>query len=255
MEHEKKVAAAITSCVLVILGVAGGVHYNLTHVKNTSAVYSGEQPTLKESSTVNPTPLTDPPRRTSALSDTGHFTVENAHGESMIQADYDSMPYVTPLNPAGPQATMTRWVDGWGVPPSQAENGTVYVLGHAWAQTPLVFNPLSEAVTAAALDTDPKTVDTLLYPVYRKSTSVLNGSKIHLTDNQGNKRTWVVDDAWMVDKEQAIDDKDLMDDAQPGRIVLIACSVSGAEDLGYNVMVQGHLINESAGPTRLNLTA
>ena len=245
----------VTSCVLAVLGVTGGVQYSLDYLNSTHATFSGEQPVLKESTAVNPTPLTDPPRRTSALLDVGQFTMEDAQGDSMIHADYDSMPYVTPLNPAGPQATMTRWVDGWGVSPSQAEDGTVYVLGNAWSQTPLVFNPLSEAVTADALDKEPESVDTLLYPVYRKSTPVLNGSKIHLTDDQGNKRTWVVDGAWMVDKEQAIDDKDLMDDTQPGRIVLIACSVSGAEDLGYNVMVQGRLINESVGPTRLNLTA
>ena len=53
---------------------------------------------------------------------------------------------------------------------------------------------------------------------------------------------WEVDDAFLVDKEQAIDDKGLMDESVAGRVVLIACSVDGGEDLGFNVVVTGHLV-------------
>jgi len=63
-----------------------------------------------------------------------------------------------------------------------------------------------------------------------------------MVDGGGNRRVWEVDDAFLVDKEQAIDDKGLMDESVAGRVVLIACSVDGGEDLGFNVVVTGHLV-------------
>lgn len=173
---------------------------------------------------------------------TGSF---NMDGPAPVQgATFDSMPYALPLNPAGPQNTMVRWVNGWGVSPKDAEKGTMYVLGHAWGAAPLVFNPLSEAVTADVdLNAPPKNVKgTDGKPVKRYSSDVLNGAKIKMRDGANHQRTWKVTRSWLVDKNEAIVDPDIMDDKRPGRIVLIACSVSGSNDLGYNVIVEGELV-------------
>ena len=173
---------------------------------------------------------------------TGSF---NMDGPAPVQgATFDSMPYALPLNPAGPQNTMVRWVDGWGVSPKDAEKGTMYILGHAWGAAPLVFNPLSEAVTADVnLNAPPKNVNgTDGKPVKRYSSDVLNGARIKMRDGANHQRTWKVTRSWLVDKNAAIVDPDIMDDKRPGRIVLIACSVSGSNDLGYNVIVEGELV-------------
>lgn len=173
---------------------------------------------------------------------TGSF---NMDGPAPVQgATFDSMPYALPLNPAGPQNTMVRWVNGWGVSPKDAEKGTMYILGHAWGAAPLVFNPLSEAVTADVnLNAPPKNVNgTDGKPVKRYSSDVLNGARIKMRDGANHQRTWKVTRSWLVDKNEAIVDPDIMDDKRPGRIVLIACSVSGSNDLGYNVIVEGELV-------------
>lgn len=210
------------------------------------------EPEPVESSTPTPTPPppspTPPPpppgpNEGEPPAGEGSFSVRGADGGELVSgAQYASMPYELPLNPAGPQESMVRWVEGWGVPPERAEEGTVYVLGHAWAQDPLVFNPLSERVSADALGKPDEPVETLLYPVFRRSSDVLDGARVEMVDGGGNRRVWEVDDAFLVDKEQAIDDKALMDESVAGRVVLIACSVDGGEDLGFNVVVTGHLI-------------
>lgn len=173
---------------------------------------------------------------------TGSFTM---NGPAPVQgATYASMPYALPLNPAGPQNTMVRWVDGWGVSPKDAEKGTMYILGHAWGAAPLVFNPLSEAVTADVnLNAPPKNVNgTDGKPVKRYTSDVLNGARIKMRDGANHQKTWKVTRSWLVDKNEAIVDPDIMNDKRPGRIVLIACSVSGNNDLGYNVIVEGELV-------------
>lgn len=157
-------------------------------------------------------------------------------------ATYDSMPFVVPLNPAGPQDTMVRWVDGWGQSPATAEQGTTYVLGHAWGQQKLVFNPFSEVVTANVDLNNPTIVEGLDgMDVQRFSTPILNGSHIRMTSDDGVGREWIVDNAFLVDKEDLGSDADLMNTEVPGRIVLIACAVDGSTDLEYNVIVTGHL--------------
>lgn len=158
-------------------------------------------------------------------------------------ATYAPMPYELPLNPAGPQETMVRWVDGWGVAPSNATAGTLYVLGHAWGQQPLVFNPISEHVTAAVnLNEPPQQVPAESGgTVVRYATAALNGSRIRMSDDAGYAWEWVADNAYLVDKYDAIEVKELVNEHDPGRIVLIACSVSGSQDLGYNVVVTGRL--------------
>ncbi|MDU0479209.1 hypothetical protein QVA66_08140 [Staphylococcus chromogenes] len=171
----------------------------------------------------------------------GDFTMDGP--APVTGATYDSMPYELPLNPAGPQDTMVRWVDGWGVNPANAERGTMYVLGHAWGKQKLVFNSISEVVTAAvdlkgpAQQVPAESGGT----VGRYPSAVLNGSTIRMSDQDGRAREWVVDNAYLVDKYDAIEDKELVNEHAPGRIVLIACSVSGTQDLGYNVIVTGQL--------------
>lgn len=182
-----------------------------------------------------------PPVVPGAVEGTGSFSMD---GPAPVQgATFASMPYALPLNPAGPQNTMVRWVEGWGVSPKDAEKGTMYVLGHAWGAAPLVFNPLSEAVTADVnLNAPPKNVPgTDGKPVKRYSSNVLNGARITMRDGANHQKTWKVTRSWLVDKNEAIVDPDIMDDKRPGRIVLIACSVSGSNDLGYNVIVEGEL--------------
>ncbi|AKK03587.1 sortase family protein [Corynebacterium epidermidicanis] len=204
----------------------------------------------EESPSEAPTPTvtsTSTPTRTPTVNDapapalTGSFAMDGP--APVPDATYASMPYVLPLNPAGPQETMVRWVEGWGVDPKHAETGTMYVLGHAWGQQKLVFNPISEKVTAAVnLSEPPQQVPAVSGDtVGRHATPVLNGSRITMRDDAGLAREWIVDNAYLVDKYDAIEDKELVDEHAPGRIVLIACSVSGTDDLGYNVIVTGHL--------------
>lgn len=215
----------------------------------------GPTPTIAQTPIRTPTPTPTPtkpphPNTLEGPGPVGNFTMTTTEGDPFVTgATYDSMPFVTPLNPAGPQETMTRWVEGWGVDPARADEGTVYVMGHAWAQAPLVFNPFSETVTADALLKPDEPVESLSeYPVARKSSDVLNGYRVKMSDGEGRARVWVVDNAYMIDKYSAIDDADLMDDTQPGRLVMIACSVSGANDLGFNVVVEAHLEDVSGEP-------
>lgn len=237
----------------VVMTVGAAVSAMLVAVGATWALPKDDpEPEPVESSTPTPTPPPPSPappppppgpNEGEPPAGEGSFSVKGADGGELVSgAQYASMPYELPLNPAGPQESMVRWVEGWGVSPERAEEGTVYVLGHAWAQAPLVFNPLSERVSADALGKPDEPVETLLYPVFRRSSDVLDGARVEMVDGGGNRRVWEVDDAFLVDKEQAIDDKGLMDESVAGRVVLIACSVDGGEDLGFNVVVTGHLI-------------
>lgn len=176
------------------------------------------------------------PQGTGSFSMTGPATISGA--------TYDVMPFELPLNPAGPQATMVRWVDGLGAAPDKAETGTVYALGHAWAPAPLVFNPISEQVTAAVdFSQAPESINGLeQQPIRRYTTHNLDGSEITMLDAQGNGRVWKVTRSWLVDKDEAIDDPDIMAEDRPGRIILIACAVDGGQDLEYNVIVEGELV-------------
>lgn len=190
----------------------------------------------------------------------GSFTMT---GAANMTLNYASMPYVLPLNPLGPQESMVRWVDGLGVQPNDAEDGTTYVLGHAWSSAPLAFNPISQMVTGSvdfssptqAASVDPGYLSIRYDRGHHTDTageykpgvvpqwhsSVLNGSHITMADGSGESKTWVVDDAWLVDKFDALQDPGVMGNT-PGKIVLIACSVDGNLDLGYNVIVTGHLV-------------
>lgn len=163
-------------------------------------------------------------------------------GPISLNLDYSVMPYTIPLNPAGPQATMVRWVDGLGYSPNAADKGTVYVLGHAWSQAHLAFNPISAAVVDSAAWSNPDVVTgTDGMPVTRYYSSALNGGVIAMTNDQGQTREWIVDGAYTIPKTDAIADPQLMDEEVPGKIVVIACAVADDADLEYNVVVTGNL--------------
>ena len=199
-------------------------------------VNSEASPSTAPSATPTPPPLNQGP----APALTGAFEMDGP--ATITGATYDSMPFVVPLNPAGPQETMVRWVQDWGESPATAEQGTTYVLGHAWGQQKLVFNPFSEVVTANVDLATPTTVEGIDgVDVQRFATSTLNGSHIRMTSEGGAGREWIVDNAFLIPKDQLGSDADLMNTDVPGRIVLIACAVDGASDLEYNVIVTGHL--------------
>ena len=213
-----------------------------TEENSSSATTSSTAPETPRSSETSssaaptPPPLNEGP----APALTGTFEMDGP--ATITGATYDSMPFVVPLNPAGPQETMVRWVQDWGESPATAEQGTTYVLGHAWGQQKLVFNPFSEVVTANVDLGAPTTVEGLDgVQVQRFTTSTLNGAHIRMTSADGAGREWIVDNAFLVGKEQLGSDADLMNTEVPGRIVLIACAVDGYTDLDYNVIVTGHL--------------
>ncbi|WP_306507859.1 sortase [Corynebacterium sp.] len=206
----------------------------------TSDAAASESMTVSSETSSSAAPTPPPLNEGPAPALTGTFEMDGP--ATITGATYDSMPFVTPLNPAGPQATMVRWVDGWGQSPATAEQGTTYVLGHAWGQQKLVFNPFSEVVTANVDLGAPTTVEGLDgVQVQRFATSTLNGSHIRMTSADGAGREWIVDNAFLVGKDQLGSDADLMNTEVPGRIVLIACAVDGYTDLDYNVIVTGHL--------------
>lgn len=216
-----------------------------------AALTSALWPTYNDTQAVQTTPVvavppapsieeTTPPPPPTQLASVGAFTMNTPQGD--INATYDTMPYVLPLNPAGPQETMVRWVEGWGVPPVDNDEGTTYVLGHAWGKQQLVFNLISETVTNSVDPNNPNYITgTDGMDVSRIESDVLNGSTITMSDEDGNQREWEVTRSWLVGKNDAIADPDIMDESRKGRVVLIACSVQGSEDLGYNVIVEGFL--------------
>ncbi|MBN9644549.1 hypothetical protein ACFSSC_06090 [Corynebacterium mendelii] len=176
-----------------------------------------------------------------ALSPTGSFSMTGPWG--VPRADYDRMAYQLPLNPPGPQASMVRWVDGWGVAPQHAQHGTLYILGHAWAQQKLVFNGVSEKVAASVNTGGPAQ----MVPAYgggqvpRWPTTVLNGTRIYMNGHNHVRREWIVDNAYLIRKTDSINDIELNNAHIPGRIVLLTCAVGGGRDLPFNVIVTGHL--------------
>lgn len=213
-----------------------------TEENSSSATTSSTAPETPRSSETSSSAAPTPPPLNAGPAPALTGTFEMDGPATITGATYDSMPFVTPLNPAGPQATMVRWVDGWGQSPATAEQGTTYVLGHAWGQQKLVFNPFSEVVTANVDLGAPTTVEGLDgVQVQRFATSTLNGSHIRMTSADGAGREWIVDNAFLVGKDQLGSDADLMNTEVPGRIVLIACAVHGYTDLDYNVIVTGHL--------------
>jgi hypothetical protein len=159
-----------------------------------------------------------------------------------IKATVCQMPYVRPLDPPGDQRHTVCWVDSqFGVAPGSSAAGTSYILGHSWAEAPLVFNPLS--ITAM------KQVDTkhpvLVSGVPTYPVTALNGYTVTLTTAKG-RLTYAVRSAFAVSKEQAGNVAPLMATNTPNRVVIITCGVLNGQDIDDNVIVNAYLTSSVA---------
>jgi hypothetical protein len=159
-----------------------------------------------------------------------------------VKANVCQMKYVRPLNPPGDQKHTVCWVrDGFGVAPGSDSGGTSYVLGHAWAKTPLIFNPLSELAMQEVTGQNPEMQSSVpTFPI-----KVINGYNIVLRTPTGTL-TYTVTHAFAVSKSQAGDVKALMANI-PNRVVLITCGVKGGIDVDYNIIVVAYLTSSTAG--------
>jgi hypothetical protein len=159
-----------------------------------------------------------------------------------IKANVCQMKYVRPLNPPGDQKHTVCWVrKGFGVAPGSDSGGTSYILGHAWAKTPLIFNPLSELAMQEVTGQNPEMQSGVpTFPV-----KAINGYNIVLRTPTGTL-TYTVTRAFAVSKSQAGDVKSLMANT-PNRVVLITCGVKGGVDVDYNIIVDAYLTSSTAG--------
>ena len=153
-----------------------------------------------------------------------------------IKANVCQMENVRPLDPPGDQLHTVCWVrSGFGVAPGSASHGTSYILGHAWAEATLVFNPLSE-LASKEIDLHHAQVQdgVRTFPIKR-----LNGYRVTLQTPHGTL-SYVVRQAFAVGKMQAADVHSLMANS-PDRVVLITCAVADGVDLDYNIVVYAYL--------------
>ncbi|MCU1658317.1 MAG: hypothetical protein JWO57_2973, partial [Pseudonocardiales bacterium] len=149
-----------------------------------------------------------------------------------IKATVCQMPYIRPLDPPGDQMHTVCWVrDSFGVAPGSKAQGTSYILGHAWAEAPLVFNPMSEFAMRQVDQLRPRTEHGVpIFPVTN-----LNGYQIVLHTPHG-VLTYRVTRAFAVAKARAGDVPSLMANT-PNRVVLITCGVKNGVDVDVNVVV------------------
>jgi hypothetical protein len=159
-----------------------------------------------------------------------------------IKANVCQMNYVRPLNPPGDQKHTVCWVrKGLGVAPGSDSGGTSYILGHAWAKTPLILNPLSELAMQEVTGQNPEMQSGVpTFPV-----KAINGYSIVLGTPSGTL-TYTVTRAFAVAKSQAGDVKSVMANS-PNRVVLITCGVKNGVDVNYNIIVEAYLMSSLAG--------
>lgn len=158
-----------------------------------------------------------------------------------IKASVCAMENIRPLDPPGDQVHTVCWVrSGFGVAPGSKSGGTSYILGHAWAQAQLVFNPLSELASKEIDQQHPQLRQGVAtFPVRH-----LNGYRITLRTRNGTL-TYLVRQAFAVRKMQAANVHSLMANS-PDRVVLITCAVAGGVDLDYNIVVYAYLVSSVA---------
>lgn len=158
-----------------------------------------------------------------------------------IKADVCEMDNVRPLNPPGDQERTVCWVrEGFGVAPGSDSGGTSYILGHAWAKKPLIFNPLSELAMQEVTEQNPEMQSGVpTYPV-----KAINGYDIVLHAPTGTL-TYTVTRAFAVSKSRAADVDSLMANT-PNRVVLITCAVKDGVDVDYNIIVDAYLTSSKA---------
>jgi hypothetical protein len=159
-----------------------------------------------------------------------------------IKANVCQMDYVRPLNPPGNQKRTVCWVrKGLGVAPGSDSGGTSYILGHAWAKTPLIFNPLSELAMQEVTGQNPEMQSGVpTFPV-----KAINGYNVVLRTPTGTL-TYTVTRAFAVAKSQAGAVKSLMANT-PNRVVLITCGVKNGIDVDYNIIVDAYLTSSTGG--------
>lgn len=158
-----------------------------------------------------------------------------------IKASVCQMNFVLPLDPPGDQKHTVCWVrKDFGVAPGSDSHGTSYILGHSWAVTPLIFNPLSELVMRDVNEQDTEMQNGVpTYPV-----NAINGYKITLRTPNGTL-TYKVTAAFAVPKPQAGNVRSLMANT-PNRVVLITCGVKDGVDVDDNVVVYAYLTSSTA---------
>lgn len=158
-----------------------------------------------------------------------------------IRASVCAMPNVRPLDPPGDQVRTVCWVrEGFGVAPGAPSTGTSYILGHAWSQAKLVFNPLSEFATAHTQGRAVVESGVATYPV-----PALRGYTVRLTTPNGRLQ-YRVSRAYLVGKLDAGSVASLMAERTRNRIVLITCAVKDGVDLDQNLVVYASLVSSSA---------
>lgn len=158
-----------------------------------------------------------------------------------VKANVCQMKYVRPLDPPGDQKHTVCWVrKGFGVAPGSDSGGTSYILGHAWAKAPLIFNPLSELAMQEVTGRNPEMQSGVpTFPV-----KAINGYIIVLRTPTGTL-TYTVTRAFAVSKSQAGEVKSLMANT-PNRVVLITCGVKGGVDVDDNIIVDAYLTSSTA---------
>jgi hypothetical protein len=200
--------------------------------------------TPTSSAPTSPAPRPTVPIHRPAVKLLPHETVPSAAPTSFemkgasfnIKAGVCQMENVRPLDPPGDQLHTVCWVrEGFGVAPGSKSGGTSYILGHAWAQQRLVFNPLAEfAMKKVNLNTPRLQNGVPTYPV-----AGLRPYKIILK-TPGGILTYDVKSAFAVRKQRAADVKSTMANI-PNRVVLITCGVANGQDVDYNIIVDAYL--------------
>ena len=162
-----------------------------------------------------------------------------------IRAAVCPMPYVRPLDPPGDQRHTVCWVEhGFGVAPASDAAGTTYVLGHAWAEAPLVLNALS----IFAMNHVDRARPRIEAGVRTYTITALDGYAITLRTRTGVLR-YTIHRAFSVAKEQAGLLPTVMDVHTPRRVVLITCAVHDGVDVDENVIAFADLTSSTAART------
>ncbi len=242
MRGSTKVALAVA--VAVILGVTGcgASESSVGHVATVvpAGVPAPDPPALfRDPPAGPPDPPAVPHEFVAPAAPTGF---EMSGPAFDIKADVCEMNYVRPLNPPGDQKHTVCWVrKGFGVAPGSDSGGTSYILGHAWAKTPLIFNPLSELAMQEVTGRNAEMQSGVrTFPV-----KAINGYNIVLRTPTGTL-TYTVTRAFAVSKSHAGDVKSLMANI-PNRVVLITCAVKAGVDVDYNIIVDAYLASSTAG--------
>jgi hypothetical protein len=241
-----KIVAALVAAVL--LAGAGYLVSGLNSGGGSPAAQAAPPPTHRPApppspvpTTPTPTPThTGPPHQFVAPAAPTSFEIKGKAFD--IKARVCKMAYVRPLDPPGDQRHTVCWVKAdFGVAPGSRSGGTSYVLGHAWAEAPLVLNKLSEFAMREVNRVDPVRENGVrIWPVTR-----MNGYTVTLGTPKGVLR-YQVTRAFAVTKQTAADVKSVMAEHTPNRVVLITCGELGSKDYDYNIIVYAHLVSSRA---------